>query len=348
MLNILVAPYEYNENGEKYTKRIVHFLKSEKIDYSVYFSPTINDIGKNAMDLTSEGETDFIIVGDEPIIHIFLNNVADISKIKLGIIPLSKHDDLASYLDLETNPINAIKKILQNKIKTIDYLFMNDKIVINNIIIGASTELFEIYNQYKMKNVFTKNFVLMQYGSNFEGIELSFDIKSKKTIKEVVFELSISNAGYSKNHEISPLANVSDGLFNFNYCSLPERENKKKYLKLFKKGNQIYDEHTKQFWLDNLKISNADNKIKALVDGKIETLSELDISIVKDGLKIFNTIEREVSTPHIKKKKTINDDKNENLGEDDTLSESDAEIMIDTEKELNSAEKPKKKSQKKN
>lgn len=311
MFNILVAPYDYNENGEKYTKRIARFLKSEKIEYAVYFSPTLEDIGKNAMDLSSDGETDFIIIGDEQIIHIFLNNVADISKIKLGIIPLSKHDDFSSYLNLEANPINAIKKIMQKQIKPIDYLLMNDKIVINNILIGASTELFEVYNQYKMKNIFTKSLVLMQYGNNFEGIELSIDTKSKKEFTENVFELSISNAGYSKTGDVSPLSNVSDGLFNFNYCTLPEKENRKKYLKLFKKGNQIYDERTKQFWLDHLKISNTDNKIKALVDGKIENLSELEISVVNGGLKIFNTIEKEVSTPNIKRSKPKLVDKEE-------------------------------------
>ncbi len=311
MLNIIVAPYDYSENGEKYTKRIVRYLKSEKIDYSVYFSPSLDEIGKNAMELTKEGETEFVVVGDEQILHIFLNNVTDISKIKLGIIPLTKHDDFSSYLELESNPISAIKKILQKQIKTIDYLFLNDKIVLNNIIVGASTELFEVFNQYKMKNVFTKNLVLMQYGNNFEGIELSFDIGSKKPFKENIFELSISNAGYSKNQNISPLSNVSDGIFNFNYCTLPEKEKRKKYLKLFKKGNQIYDERTKQFWITNLKITNVDNKIKALVDGKIENLSELEVSIVKDGLKIFNTIEKEISTPTDKKKKFNSTDNSE-------------------------------------
>lgn len=302
MLNILVAPYDYNINGEKYTKRIVRFLKTEKVEYSVYFSPTIEDVGRNANLLTSEGETDFVVVGDEQILNEFLNGVLDVSKIKLGIIPLSKRDDFSSYLELESNPVLAIKKILQNKIKTIDYLTMNDRVVINNILIGASTELYEVYSQYKMKNVITKNLVLMQYGNNFEGTELSLTT-SEEVLNEQVFELSVSNGGISKNYSVSPLANLTDGLFNFNYCTMPERENRKKYLKLFKKGTQIYDERTKQFWIKNLKISNADGKIKALVDGKIENLADLDIKIVPGGLKIFNTIEKEVSVPNEKKKR---------------------------------------------
>ena len=304
MLNILVAPYDYNINGEKYAKRIVRYLKTEKIEYSVYFSPKIEDIGKNANALSNEGETDFVVVGDEQILHEFLNNVEDISKIKLGIIPLGKHDDLASYLDLESNPLNAIKRILQNKVKQIDYMFVNDKIVINNILIGASCELFEVYNQFKMKNIITKNWVLMQYGNNFEGIELTIENEDNPPFSEQVFELSISNAGSSKNLQISPLSNLTDGLINFNYCTSPEREKRKKYLKLFKKGNQIYDENTKQFWVKNLKITNAEQKIKALVDGKIENFEQLDISIVPSGLKIFNTIEKEVPLPVEKKKKS--------------------------------------------
>ncbi len=341
MLNILVAPYDYNINGEKYTKKIVRYLKTEKIDYSVYFSPTIEDIGKNATTLTSEGETDFVVVGDEQILHEFINNVENVSKIKLGIIPLGKHDDLASYLELETNPVNAIKKILQNKIKTIDYLFLNDKIVINNIIIGASTELFEVYNQYKMKNIITRNWILMQYGNDFEGIELNIENESDQVISEQIFELSIGNGGYSKNYKVSPLANLTDGLFNFNYCTTPEREKRKKYLKLFKKGNQIYDENTKQFWIKNLKITNADSKIKALVDGKIENLTELDVGIVQGGLKIFNTIAKEVMLPNEKKKKSKINEKIEIPHKELTESEieeienSNLEEIVDTQKDKN-------------
>lgn len=289
MLNILVAPLSESTNGEKYTKKIVRYLKTEKVEFSVYFSPSMDELKDNATTLSQAGETDFVIVGNDVCVSEFVNSIKDLTKIKLGIIPTSKHDDFASYMKIETNPVLAIKNILKGELEKVDLLIMNDIKVVNNIIIGASTLIQEIYNQYKIKNTLSKRYALMRYGSNFDGIDLKFEIKNQKTVQDNVFELSIANGGNSKGKPVSPLANVSDGLFNFNYITTPQRENRKKYLKLFKKGNQIYHEQTKQAWLTNLKITNPDNKIKIMADGKIMTVEELNIGILENGLKLFKS-----------------------------------------------------------
>ena len=287
MLNLMVSPLEYNENGEKIAKKVVHYLKGEKDVYAVYFSPTIQDLEKNTLDLTTQGETEFVVIGNDLVLNSFINSVQDLSKIHLGIIPTSKRDDFASYLELNSNPIQAIKDILENNIEEIDYLTLNDMKVINNILVGASIEIFEVYNQYKMKNVITKQLAMMRYGNAFEGIELNIEMKAGKAKTENIFELSIANGGNSKGKPVSPLSNVRDGLFNFNYALIMEKNERKKYLNLFRKGNQIYNEATQQFWINSLKITNPDNKIKALVDGKIMRLEEMEIGMVEKGLKIL-------------------------------------------------------------
>ena len=47
MLNIIVTPVSHNKNGEKYAKKIVRYLKSEQIEYSVYFSVGFDDLKDN-------------------------------------------------------------------------------------------------------------------------------------------------------------------------------------------------------------------------------------------------------------------------------------------------------------
>lgn len=294
MLNLIVAPFDYNDNGEKYAKRIVRYLKREKCEYSVYFSPSIDEMNTNVRNLTLDNETEFVVIGDKYILNQFLNSVENISKIKLGVIPLNKDDDFISYLDFETNPITAIRNILERQVKPVDYMIVNDKIVINDVLIGASVELYEIYSQYKIKNALTRNLVIMQYGSNYEGIELTFDTKTQKAKTETVFDLSISNGGYNGKKKQSPLANLSDGLFNLNYVNQVDREERKKYLKLFNKGAQIYDERTHQYWLNRVKITNADARIKALVDGQIVNYESLEVSVVEGGLQLYNTKTNEI------------------------------------------------------
>lgn len=289
MLNILVVPYSHNKNGERYTKKIVKYLKTEKVEFSVYFSSTLDDLKSNTATLTQSGETDFVLIGDDVAISEFVNAIKDLSKIRLAIIPTSKHDDFASYMRLECNPTLAIKNVLKGELEQVDILLMNDIKVVNNIIIGASTQINEIYSQFKIKNTFSKKYAFMRYGNKFDGIDLKFDIKNQKSFSENIFELSIANGGNAKGKPVSPLANVSDGLFNFNYISTPQKENRKRYLRLFKKGEQIYNEQTKQSWLTNLKITNPDNKIKVMADNKIMTVENIDVSIIEKGLKLFKT-----------------------------------------------------------
>ena len=105
--------------------------------------------------------------------------------------------------------------------------------------------------------------------------------------KETVFELVVANGGNSKGKPVSPLSNMQDGLFNLTYSVVSNKAGKRKYIKMFNKGEHIYYEDTKQYWLSNLKITNPEKKIKALIDGKIYNLEQLNISMLENGLKIY-------------------------------------------------------------
>ena len=119
MLNLIVSPKSHNSNAENITKTVVKFLKAENVEYSVYFSRSFEDLKENVQTLISFGENEFVIVGDDVVIFEVLNSIKDITKIKLGIIPTSKKDDFATYLNLPTHPIDAIKKILKKKLKEV-------------------------------------------------------------------------------------------------------------------------------------------------------------------------------------------------------------------------------------
>jgi diacylglycerol kinase family enzyme len=133
----------------------------------------------------------------------------------------------------------------------------------------------------------TQKYAVLKYGNKFEGIELTFNTKGGKQKTETIFEMSISNGGLSKGANVSPLANVQDGLVNLNYTTMANMIEKKKFLKKFNDGKQIYDEKIEQLWLNSVKITNAEKKIKALVDGEIQIFPQIDIVVIENGLKIF-------------------------------------------------------------
>lgn len=286
MLNIVVSPKSHNSQGEKITKKVVKYLKTEQIEYSVYFSDTFDNVKDSMKELMSLGESEFVVVGDDLMISTVISCVKDLNKTKLGIIPTSKNDDFARYLKISANPIQAIKDILLKNVANVDLMIVNDIMVLNTVLIGASVEVFHIYSQYKMKNRLSEKFATMKYGKNYAGIDLVFDNKSKSK-KETVFELVIANGGFSKRKPVSPLSNLQDGLFNLNYTVAQTVSSRKKFIKKFNKGEHIYDEDTKQMWLTNLKISNPDKKIKAVIDGKIYNLESLNVSMLEGGLKLY-------------------------------------------------------------
>ena len=287
MLNLIVAPKKVDAKAESYAKRIVKYLKAEKVEYSVYFSMSLEDITANVNELTMFGETEFVVIGNDVALNQFINSFKELNKIKLGIVPTSGKDDFARYLELETSPILAIKEILKKKVQEIDFLLVNEQKVINNVIIGASVEIFEQYSQYSWQSFVTEVLAEMKTKSKFSGIELTLQSKNNRARKENIYELVVANGGYSKGKRISPLSNVSDGLFNLIYSNANDKKTNIKSYNAYESGEHIYNENVKQFWLNNIKITNAYNKIKELLDGRIFNFEKLEISVIENGLKLY-------------------------------------------------------------
>lgn len=287
MLNILVAPGSEISKAEHITKSVVKYLKEQKAEYSVYFSLNYDSLVADIEELRNNGEFEFVIVGDDEAVNRFVNCFKDLSKIKFGIIPAGAKVDFARSLNLEFNPIRAIKSILERKIHDVDYLQLNGKRVLNGIVIGASVETAIAYEQYKLKNFISKKFAEMNHGEKFSGIDLTLSIKNENPIQENIFELIVANGMYSDGKLVSPLSNLSDGLFNVSFSSTNNDKEKRHFVKDEKNGKHIYDEDLSQIWTNNLKIANEDKKIKALVDGEYATFEDMNITIVEGGLKIY-------------------------------------------------------------
>lgn len=319
MLNIIVAPDTRDFVCEQSAKRVVRYLKSVKAEYSVYFSTTLDEIVSTAHELRDLNESDFVLIGDDVALSYLVNGIKDLGKIKLGIVPAGQLTDFSRFLGISSNPVQAIKDILEKNIESIDYMIVNDKIALNQVLVGASAEVYELYDQYKSKNYFTKKYVRMKYGAKFNGIELNIDFKNGKHIKDNIFELSISNGGYLDGDVLSPLSNIHDGLMNLNYCVCTDEKSKKKYFSLFKSGKHIYDENTKQHWLNSVKITNPDKKIKIYLDGRIFTEEELDIRVIESGLKLYLRKPKYVSSENKPKSETpqIESESNENKTSED-------------------------------
>ena len=283
----MVTPKDLIPSAEKATKAIVKYLKQQNEEYSVYFSRDIDEFTTNVRDLFSNGEYEYVIVGNDETLHSFINCFKDLAKIKFGIIPIGDKCDFAKFLKLESHPVRAIQRIVERKIENVDYLQVNDKRVLNNVLIGASVETEIAFAQYKIKNAISKRVAEINHGQKFNGIELTLDIKNEKKISENFFELIIANGGLSDGKSVSPLSNMCDGLFNVNYSLASNPKEKKDFTKELNSGKHVYNEGVAQLWTNNLKVTNSDKKIKALVDGVFTVFEDIVVTMVEAGLKIY-------------------------------------------------------------
>lgn len=287
MLNIIVAPAISTKGAIKSAKIIAKYLKTQNVEYSVYFSHDFEEVKSNINQLTDFGESDFVLVGDDLIVKTFVNTIKDLTKVKFGIVPTGNCNDFATYLGLSKNPTEAISGILNKNIENVDFMLVNDKRVINSVIIGASVETEEKFNQYKMKNFVTHTFADIKYASKFEGVELTLSGRSMKTQNEKFYELIIANGGLNKGQQISPLSNLKDGNFNAIFLTQTTEKENGAFFKNYRNGKHIYDDETKQLWLNNIKITSKNKQIKCMIDGDICTEEQLDITLVEGGLNIY-------------------------------------------------------------
>ncbi len=287
MINIISAPRIHSQKAESNTKHIVKYLKTKNKEYSVYFSYDFDDLTKNVKELISFGETDLIVVGDDETLNYVINSIKDISKIKLGIIPIGDNDDFASFLGLPMNLTEAVDVILKGDTTDIDFLVLNDMRVLNSIVFGSNVEIAEKYKNFKIKNKLMKKVADIKYAKDHMSKNFRITSKNNRAIEGEITDLIIANGGLCQSRKISPLSNVSDGLFNVSIIKDDEQIKTNIFSKL-NKGEHIYDSHTKQKWLNNIKVE-CNEKVKFLVDNRIMAFDVLDVMLIEKGLKIFKS-----------------------------------------------------------
>ena len=173
MYNIIVNPTANNNKASKVVKRVVKYLKSQNVEFLVFFSESTEHLIDTTKKLCKCGEKEFIVIGGDGTIHHFINSLTDPSKTNFGIIPAGKRNHFANYLSIPTNPIDAIKNILEHPTIKIDYLKCNQHRALNLISCGAIEMAEQKYiNQDKSLKKTSFNKILKSTLQNYQGIKL--------------------------------------------------------------------------------------------------------------------------------------------------------------------------------
>ncbi len=286
MYNIIVNPIAGKGKASSVVKKVVKYLKSQNVEFLVFFSESSEDISTITKNLCKAGEKEFIIIGGDGTLHQFINGLTDPSKTYFGIIPAGEHNHFARYLGIPTKPIDAIKNALENNPIRIDYLKCNEHRVLNLISCGA-LELAERKFNERTDIKVSRAKTTRQTLDEFKGINLSIEADNTKIKDTLYTSCAICNGGfYGDNMYISPLSNMHDGLANLVLLEYDNENTIKADYAYVKKGKHIYSNPSSNSWTTHVNIKSS-TAIDVTLDSELYSFNELEINVIPNGLNIY-------------------------------------------------------------
>lgn len=286
MYNIIVNPVAGKNKARRAVKKVSKYLKSQNIEFLVFFSENSQHITDTTKTLCKNGEKDFIVIGGDGTLHHFVNGLVDPSKVNFGIIPAGKHNHFAKYLSIPSKPLLAIKNILEHPTIKIDYLKCNEYRSLNLVSCGAIEQAEKHFQSQEAKKR-SFNSILNYTLKTYTGIKLAIEADNFKQKEKLYTSCSICNGGfYGNNIYISPLSNMHDGLANLVTLNYEDNKSIKRNYLTAKRGKHIYKDFSSTSWTSFAHIkSNAD--FDAILDGELYKFNEIEINVIANGLNIY-------------------------------------------------------------
>jgi len=277
-----------NKNSNR-SQRVIDYLKTN--DKKYLLCTNLKKTKEDLKDFFEKGYTDFIVCGGDGAINKFLNEYAKLpkfkrEKVRLGIVPCGRANDLARALKIPLNIEKSFKLIEKENIKEIDIIKVNNSYFITGGGLGLPTEIItdvERYSNIKKKIMGESVYLwatLKKFLFGYKGI-----ILNKKRLL-AIYVLNQSFIG--KKFKIAPEAKNDDGLMNIKYVGMPPTFfSKFKTLSWGSKGKIDHLPWVKGDKKNSLQVSLETNE-KFMGDGEIlEEEKDFSIKVLKKDLKIF-------------------------------------------------------------
>lgn len=221
------------------------------------------------------------------VINIMMRNKI---KVPLGIIPAGTSNDFARHIKMPTNFSKCIDKILSGNIQDVDVGLANDKYFINVCSAGLFT------NTSQKVDVVLKNIVgkvsyfieAINQMFKFKPFHVKIETENDIIIEKVFLFLIFNGSSVGGLDKFTASPSIQDGLFDIiivKDCKLHEASvllGKILTGKHFSDKNVIY---LKEKWLKVTKLKGDCDEPD--VDGDLGPCFPLEVTCIKDGLKMF-------------------------------------------------------------
>lgn len=292
MYHIITNPISgRKKNNLKKIKGVFDYLEENKIEYKVYESKYYRHPVELAKEITSNNEEgNIIVIGGDGTFNEVLNGVSDFSKWKIGLIPAGSGNDFASIIGFDKKkPVESLKKILQNNVKPIDYIKVNDMICVNVLGTGIDVEVLENFEKHtKLKGSFRYFYSLLEtlFHMKWHEFDVSIDDGPFERKKGLIVALC-NGQNIGGGIRICPIAMQNDNYLNFvfvrnfNKIKTPYLLFKLMTGKILKVKEAYTVKCKKAIFKDN-------NNLVLQIDGNItKDFNEYKCEIIENGINMY-------------------------------------------------------------
>ena len=262
-------------------------LKAEGVSFSYDLTSGKKDATRLAKNAVREGNKIVAVVGGDGTIHEAANGMVD-GKSTLGIIPLGTGNDIARYLGIPKDPVEACRVLINGREKIIDSVKIGDKRYIGVGGTGIDAEVTALANRTrKFPAVYIYCVFRTLFGYKPKEIHIQHEGGDYRGLITLVAAGNTSS--YGNGMFITPNAQADDGLLD---VCLAEGMGKISILRLFPKlfkGSHLGDKKVKSFRTSKMTLDSP-SEMEFYADGELIGVLPLTLEIIPKSLRVMTPI----------------------------------------------------------
>ena len=191
--------------------KIEAYLTEKGVAFQTHISKAKYDATAIAKELSSSGETEFIVVGGDGTVNEVLNGLADPTACRVGIVPSGTGNDFAEKIGLPFDVKEACDLILKGETKPTDYIEVDGIRCMNVAGLGIDVDVLQRCHKGKMKGKPKYVLSLLQSLFSFKGYQVEITCDGKSETREVLIAAICNGSQFGGGIQICPAAEVDDG-----------------------------------------------------------------------------------------------------------------------------------------
>ena len=265
--------------------KIEAYLTEKGVAFQTHVSQAKYDATASAKELSSSGETEFIVVGGDGTVNEVARALIH-TNTALGIIPCGSGNGLARHLQLPIDPEGAIKMINAGIIKSLDYGTMNGLPFFCTCGMG-----FDAFVSMKFAHSGKRGLISYIENTLRETLTYKPDTYTLRfddtEVQQRAFVIACANASqYGNNAFIAPAASMSDGLMDITVLEpFPPIEAPQLALQLFN-GTLTTNSRVKTFKAKKVRITRNGNDPVHVDGDPLTTAQEIEVEIHPQGINM--------------------------------------------------------------